>query len=258
MVYTQRKKGSDEMKRLKFGFKFCIMAVLVLGLGVALHMLSTEIAPDLAALPDADENFTPEESEPPLLGDMGYLVLVNHDHPAPAYPDLSLIVRAWPTVPVSSIYDVYLHETALSAVAEMFDSARAAGIYGLFVSSGFRDFEHQYRLYDGGANGEFVMPPGHSEHHTGLAADILAAGISMHEFGTTPQGRWLAENSHRYGLILRYPQGKQYLTGIGYEPWHFRYIGREHASFMFENNLVLEEYIELLRGEYGIYDFNLR
>jgi D-alanyl-D-alanine carboxypeptidase len=174
------------------------------------------------------------------------LVLVNRDHAVSAEDFQDFLVRAWPTVPVSAIYDVYLHKTALQAIAEMFDSARTAGISGLFVSSGFRGYDHQRELYENPANQGFALPPGHSEHHTGLAADILIAGIGMHEMADTQEGRWLAENSHRYGLILRYPRGAEALTGIGFEPWHFRYVGREAAYYMFKNNLVLEEYIELL------------
>jgi len=179
--------------------------------------------------------------------DTGYMALINHSHGISADPNPALLSMAWPAVPVNVIEGTYLHNTALKAVEQLFYSARQNGIYGLFVSSGFRGLELQRELYAGGANSAFVMPPGHSEHHTGLAVDILATGVAMADLGISLQGRWLAENSYRYGLILRYPQGAERVTGIQFEPWHFRYVGRPHAYYMFSNNLVLEEYIMLIQ-----------
>jgi len=141
-----------------------------------------------------------------------------------------------------------LHPSALRAVAEMFDSSRRTDIGTFFVSSGFRGYEAQAELYGDGSNSAFVLPPGHSEHHTGLAADIMAVGIGQWELGDSAQGGWLAENAHRYGLILRYPKGAERITGIEYEPWHFRYVGKAHAYYMFQNGLVLEEYLQLVRS----------
>jgi len=177
------------------------------------------------------------------IEDTGYLALVNRWNPIQSKPYNGLLTGAWPTVAVSRVYDMYLHMSALQAVSEMFASARQSDIAAFFVSSGFRSYDAQALLYGDGSNSAFVQPPGRSEHHTGLAADILAPGIGMMEMGNTPEGQWLAENSYRYGLILRYPYGATAITGIEYEPWHFRYVGRAHAYFMKHSNLVLEEYI---------------
>ena len=177
------------------------------------------------------------------IADTGYMVLVNRWHAAPAMPYTGILTGAWPTVAVSRVYDMYLHHSALRAVSEMFASARQADIASFFVSSGFRSYDAQVLLYNGGANSAFVQPPGHSEHHTGLAADILTPGIGMAEMANTPEGQWLAANSYRYGLILRYPEGATEITGIEFEPWHFRYVGRAHAYYIKRNNFVLEEYI---------------
>jgi len=93
-----------------------------------------------------------------------------------------------------------------------------------------------------------VAYPGESEHNLGLAVDIVSdEHRSLNAaFGQTPEGIWLAQNSYRYGFVLRYPDHKQDITNIIYEPWHFRYVGVAHATEMFERDLVLEEYIELL------------
>jgi D-alanyl-D-alanine carboxypeptidase len=191
---------------------------------------------------DSRDEFTPANIK--NIFDTGYLALINHDYSVSPETNRDLLKPAWPTVPVSFVDGTELHPTALDAVAELFDAARAADVGSFFVSSGFRCYDSQTLLYDNGANAA-AMPPGHSEHHTGLAADIFSVGIS--EMGNSAEGRWLAENSYRYGLILRYPQGAAHITGIEFEPWHFRYVGKPHAYFMRKNNLVLEEYIELIQ-----------
>ena len=177
----------------------------------------------------------------------GYMVLVNRYYYLSSEPNSSLLLSAWPTVPVSVVDGMYLHPSALAAVARMLDSARNNGIGSFFVTSGFRSFYHQNTLYNSGMDRAFVLPPGHSEHHTGLAADIQAVGVSMWELANSPQGQWLAANSYRYGLILRYPEGSEHITGVAFEPWHFRYVGVIHAHYIHRNGLVLEEYIERLQ-----------
>jgi D-alanyl-D-alanine carboxypeptidase len=179
-----------------------------------------------------------------------YLELVNHEHGISVKPDSSLIVDAWPTVPVRA-RDVTIHTTALSAVEALFDEARNANVGTFFVSSGFRDIYLQEQLYNSGMDRSLVLPPGHSEHHTGLGIDILAVGVGQFDLGNSAEGRWLAENSWRFGLILRYPENRQSITGIAYEPWHFRYVGQLHAWYMWQNDMVLEEYIEYLRETGG-------
>ncbi|MCL2360598.1 MAG: M15 family metallopeptidase [Defluviitaleaceae bacterium] len=183
------------------------------------------------------------------ISNTGYLILVNHQYPATGNPDSSLLTAAWPTVAVSRVDDMYLHHSALRAVSEMFASARTQDVTGLFVSSAFRDFYRQAYIFGDGSNSAYVMPPGHSEHQTGLAADILIADIGMAEMAHSPQGRWMADNSYRYGLILRYPQGMEHVTGINFEPWHFRYVGQIHAYYIMKRGFVLEEYIRYIHNQ---------
>ena len=95
----------------------------------------------------------------------------------------------------------------------------------------------------------FVAVPGASEHQLGLAMDVNrvnAAGLKA-SFGKTKEGIWLAENCWRFGFILRYQQEWEDVTGYGYEPWHIRYVGAEHALRIRELNIPFEEYIEALR-----------
>ena len=94
-----------------------------------------------------------------------------------------------------------------------------------------------------------VAPPGTSEHNTGLAVDILSGDYYYHHstmeesFEYDAEAIWMAEHCAEYGFILRYPKGKQDVTGIIFEPWHFRYVGVKIATYIMENNLTLEEYL---------------
>ena len=86
--------------------------------------------------------------------------------------------------------------------------------------------------------------PGESEHESGLAADIHHLSCATLAFADTAEYRWLSENAHKYGYILRYPEGKESVTGIAFEPWHFRYVGREAAEEIYRTGLCLEEFLK--------------
>jgi len=245
---------------------------LLFALGIGIYTLASGIDRDEAALINDKYLYEPRETyneideykkiedEPefPLqvvaisthdIVNTGYLSLVNHQHPAPGDPDPNLLTPAWPTVAVSRVEGMYLHNSALRAIAEMIESARSLEVTGFFVTSAFRDFDAQAYLFSDGENSGYIMPPGHSEHQTGLAADILVIGQGMMDLPYTPEGQWLAGNSYRYGLILRYPQGAEHITGINFEPWHFRYVGQAHAYYMMKRGFVLEEYIIHLQDQ---------
>ncbi len=138
----------------------------------------------------------------------------------------------------------------------------------LFFASGYRDVARQEVNFNATVNEhmaegmteeeaiekakEYLTEPGHSEHHTGLALDIvdeewIVAGNGLdEEYENEASQNWLISSMTDYGFVLRYPKGKEEITGIQYEPWHFRYVGVDNAKFMEENDLVLEEYVELL------------
>lgn len=100
----------------------------------------------------------------------------------------------------------------------------------------------------------YSCAPGTSDHQTGLAVDIVQRSLPdrydslIQEFGETEAGKWLAENAHHFGFVLRFPPDKENITGIIYEPWHFRYVGRTHATAMYDMGLCLEEYVEYLNS----------
>ena len=131
-----------------------------------------------------------------------------------------------------------------NALAEAF--AEQTGHQDLFMLDSYRSYEDQERVY-ANKGGEIATVPGHSEHHTGLAFDLeLYVNGKVLDFDGTGDHAWVAQNGHKYGYILRYAEDKTDYTQITYEPWHFRYVGKEHAYYMQANNLCLEEYIHLL------------
>lgn len=143
-----------------------------------------------------------------------------------------------------------LTQETLDAFNEMQADASALGL-NLYISSGFRSYTYQENLYnnyvaqDGmEAADTYSARPGHSEHQTGLAFDLNTIDDS---FAYTPEGKWVHDNCQKYGLILRYPKGKENLTGYQYESWHLRYVGKELAEKLYNNGewITLEEYYNL-------------
>ncbi len=151
-------------------------------------------------------------------------------------------------------------ERAYPDLQDMMDAARAEGLSPLICSS-YRTAEDQERLYQAKVNqylaegysreaaeteaSKWVAYPGSSEHQTGLAVDIVALSYQVldeHQEDTAEQ-KWLMENAHKYGFILRYPAEKSHITGVNYEPWHYRYVGKEVAREIYEWGVCLEEYL---------------
>lgn len=151
----------------------------------------------------------------------------------------------------------YLRKEAAEALERMFEAAESEGIY-LFASSGYRSYSRQETIFQTKVNQvgeekalEVVAYPGQSEHQTGLAMDITSQSNNFQlteSFAETPEGKWLAENAHRFGFILRYPKGKEAITGYSYEPWHFRYVGEMYAKIIYENDWTLEEFFQEARS----------
>ena len=168
---------------------------------------------------------------------------------APVEPEVTYIngiLIANKTYALPSTYNPGADPTAKAALDEMFAAAKEEGL-NLFIRSGFRSYATQKQLYnnyvkrDGVAEADrYSARPGHSEHQSGLGFDINKADSS---FEGTPEAIWLAANCHKYGFIIRYPAGKESITGYMYEPWHVRYLGVEIATDVYNSGLCLEEYL---------------
>ena len=146
-----------------------------------------------------------------------------------------------------------LEASAAKAAEKLFARGKEEGIY-LCGISGYRSYERQEMLYRAKAEQQekeapvlWVAPPGASEHQTGLALDVScqAVGYELEErFAETKEGRWLKRCAPLFGFILRYPKGKEHITGYGWEPWHIRYVTRSLALYLTLTGLTLEEYYE--------------
>ncbi len=180
-------------------------------------------------------------------------LLINSENPMPSSycPELCEI---------SDNY--FLEKHACHAMKNMLRKAESDGIK-ICIFSAYRSTAYQQKLFDdevriyteqGYSDKEAfelasraVALPYTSEHNSGLAADLSSPelfGQTTSAFDKTRQFEWLIKNAYKFGYILRYPKGKEYITGIMYEPWHFRYVGINHAEIIFRNKLTLEEYIE--------------
>lgn len=173
------------------------------------------------------------------------LILVNAEHPIPKGYEVELTQLA---------NGISVDNRICPDLQQMFDDARAEGVDPV-VGEGYRTHQAQQQIMDEKISSfvsqgysekeaaklakEWVAEPGTSEHELGIALDINAnEGSDSWEVYT-----WLADNAWQYGFILRYPQGKEEITGIDYEPWHYRYVGHEAALEIYSQHLTLEEYL---------------
>ena len=137
---------------------------------------------------------------------------------------------------------LYMRKEAAGALEELFKAAEKENYY-LYAISGYRSYSYQKSIYNPYSG--YSAPAGASEHQLGLAMDITLAkynGTLSVDFGNTKEGKWVKENAHKYGFIIRYLQGKEDITGYNYEPWHLRYLGVDLATELYEKNITLEEY----------------
>ncbi len=142
-------------------------------------------------------------------------------------------------------FDPGVDPVAQAKLEEMYAAAADDGIT-LWTASGYRTYEEQRILYEDYAAVDgyeaadtYSARPGHSEHETGLTFDVNDPSST---FDGTPEAQWLEQHCAEYGFIIRYPQGKEDITGFMYESWHVRYVGEEVAKFVMENGICLEEY----------------
>lgn len=195
---------------------------------------------------------TQEDYGSQLSADDWQLVLVNKQHPVPEDYTFTL-----GTITGSMKCDVRIIDELMA----MMEAAKADGI-NLMICSPYRDYNRQTVLFnrkidyymDKGYSymeaykiaSITVTVPGASEHQIGLALDIVSNTYTSLDigFGETDAGIWLREHGYEYGFILRYPLGKEYITGIQYEPWHYRYVGKKAATAIMKQGITLEEFLE--------------
>ena len=191
--------------------------------------------------------------EPEIINDFEqYITLANRSHLLDSgYVPSDLIkttVRR-----ASGVGQMELRKAANDALNEMFEAASDAG-YTLYLKSAYRSYQTQKTMYNNrlqkmGRDDGLVSYPGASDHQTGLGVDVLNYAWTQKdgmnkEFAKTAEAQWMLEHCQEFGFVLRYMSDKEEFTAIKFEPWHFRYVGKEVAAYMMENNLSLEEFTE--------------
>lgn len=147
--------------------------------------------------------------------------------------------------------DVKARTPAAAAMNSMLKAfSEETGHKDIRIDSAYRSVDEQQSIYDNAADKSTASEPGYSDYHTGYSIDLNVVdeeGNSL-DFDAEGDYEWFKTNCYKYGFVFRFPEGKEELTGQSYRPWHFRYVGSVHASYMKENNLCLEEYINKLKS----------
>lgn len=201
-----------------------------------------------------EAEITPTKPEYDFESASSIHVLVNKENSLPLnyVPNLSL-----PDVPLNtakSESELSVDTRIIEKVEQLFADAKKADLE-IMLASAYRSVELQDFYYTNYVNtysqeeaDKFSAKPGHSEHQTGLAIDIAELNDNScyleQCFAATEAGEWLKSNAHRYGFILRYPKDESDITGYQFEPWHFRYVGKNVAKVIYEQELTFEEFYQ--------------
>lgn len=202
---------------------------------------------------------TDPEQDPRFTSTDSLLIFANKKHKLPdGYVPSDLV-----SLNVTTAYgDVMMKQEAADAIYNMFSAANAEGVYPV-VTTAYRSEDFQSQLYYGYVERDgqemadtYSSRPGYSDHQTGLAADISCAEIDYElsdSFENTAEGMWLHDHAHEYGFVMRYPNGKENITGYTYEPWHFRYVGISEATAIYttDPDESMEEYYGIAGGNYA-------
>lgn len=205
----------------------------------------------LTGLSNHKDTYIKETNMESSAASSSYLMLVNKENPLGlAYEPKSLVKPKIKFLRDTSEESRHMEETAAKALEELFKTAKSENIT-LIGSSAYRSYKSQVRVLNEEISSKgvdyankYVAKPGKSEHQSGLAIDVTNEARCFDK--TSLEAQWLANNAHRFGFILRYPEGKEHITGYNYEPWHIRYVGKEAAKEIYDRNITLEEYLDTM------------
>lgn len=183
----------------------------------------------------------------------GLLILVNKQNPVEANYKPEDLVSIKYYASDRSEASRYMRKEAADHFHTLVETAKTKG-FEIVMTTAYRSYDFQKQLYDNYVATEgqeaadtFSAKPGRSEHQTGLSTDVSSPSVNYsisNEYGDTEEGKWLAENAHQFGFIIRFPKGKEDITGYQYEPWHIRYVGETVAEEIYKKDITLEEFLE--------------
>lgn len=181
-------------------------------------------------------------------------VIANKRNPIGTYAPSDLVVPHVALRLANGGMEMQMRREPAAALEQLFAHAKQDG-YNLLLASGYRSRSFQSSLYNGyvskdgqAAADRYSARPGYSEHQTGLAVDVGRSDRRCEVeqcFANLPEGQWLAAHAHEHGFVIRYPDGKEPVTGYGYEPWHIRYVGKHLAAEIHKTGQTLEEFFGL-------------
>ena len=177
-----------------------------------------------------------------------YIMLVNKQNALPLDYKPNLVMPRVKFLKDTRRESRLMDKIAAKALEELFKVAKSENI--IFIgSSAYRSYKSQVEIFNDAIKlkgvdyaNKYVAKPGKSEHQTGLTIDVTNETRAFHK--NSPEAKWLANNAHRFGFILRYLEGKEDITGYNYEPWHIRYVGKDAAKEIYGKNITLEEYLD--------------
>ncbi|MEG0772619.1 M15 family metallopeptidase [Clostridium sp.] len=235
--------------------KILLLLILVISLIFTERNEPTDL-PNDAAVPDkaiaSSNDKTIKTSKPLAAKKKPVIALVNRSNRLDKnFVPAHLVIPNVKFTTYASAEVKKMDSEAALALESLFRAAKADAITLLAVS-GYRNYKYQNMLYRNQVTAvgkkeadKYVAQPGASEHQTGLAMDVLSNEYSSLDegFANTKAYKWLVENCYEYGFIIRYPKGKESITGYNYEPWHLRYVGISAATKITQKRLTLEEYL---------------
>ena len=235
--------------------KYMLYSLLIIFIVVALYLTFThKDAGSNDANPQNESNpQTQGVNAFDIKGNEDMLILVNKTNELPQNYKPTDLSRVKAYAPGRDDSTRYMRKKASESMNKMLEDAKAFGM-DIVITTAYRSYNLQKIIFENNVEksgsieeaNKTSAKPGQSEHQTGLAADLSSSKLDYSldtKFGELDEGKWISDNSWKYGFILRYPEDKTEITGYSYEPWHIRYVGKEFAKFIKDNNLTLEEFI---------------
>ncbi|MEG0829952.1 MAG: M15 family metallopeptidase [Anaerovoracaceae bacterium] len=243
--------------RTKPRFKIIVMCLLILAMMGIKALITPSVGEETApvtgtTVEESKKPATETTNSKPVEKQSKYLILVNKTHSI-GKKDVPEDLQKLKTV-ASDRTSTYQQMSKPAAIAfeKLAAGAKADG-YEIVATTAYRPYNYQKELYDNyvakdgkTAAETYSAKPGTSEHQTGLSVDVSSPSVSYRltqEYGKTAEGKWLAQNAHKYGFIIRFLKGRSEITGYEYEPWHIRYVGKQPAKEIYDQDITLEEYL---------------